>query len=144
MEVLFQRYKKVDNFTLSETHVDKSDVESLYKIPGFTFENRPRLSGDGGGVAAYISNNIKWERREDLEDKNIECLWFEIFPPKTTSYYLCVMYLPPYTSDYLPSNFNEVFTNMLSIATKDSKKCILTEDVNVNFLNNDNKEFKKI
>ena len=71
LEVLFQRYKKVDIFTLSETHVDKSDVESLYKIPGFTFENRPRLSGDGGGVAAYISNNIKWERREDLENKNI-------------------------------------------------------------------------
>ena len=151
LEVYFRKnltwkfyFNATKKFTLSETHVDKSDVESLYKIPGFTFENRPRLSGDGGGVAAYISNNIKWERRQDLEDKNIECLWLEIFPPKTKSYYLCVMYRPPDTSDYLPSNFNEVFTNMLSVATKDSKECILIGDVNVNFLNNDNKEFKKV
>ena len=54
------------------------------------------------------------------------------------------MYRLPDTSDYLPFNFNEVFTNMLSVATKDSKECILTGDVNVNFLNNDNKEFKKV
>ena len=57
---------------------------------------------------------------------------------------LCVMYRPPDTSDYLPSNFNEVFTNMLSVAAKDSKECILTGDVNVNFLNNDNKEIKQV
>ena len=126
----FKMIRHIQNENSGIQYVDKSDVESLYKISEFTFENR---SGDGGGVAAYISNNIKWERREDLEDKNIECLWLEIFPPKTKSYYLCVMYRPPDTSDYLPSDFNEVFTNMLSVATKDSKECILTGDVNVNF-----------
>ena len=64
--------------TLSETHSKVSDNASIYDIPGYTFINKPRICGKGGGVAAYISNSIQWNRREDLEEDSIECLWLEI------------------------------------------------------------------
>ena len=144
VEEFLQRSQNIDIFTLSETLVNKNDMDEMFDIPGFTFVNKPRKSGKGGGVAAYISDKIKWERREELESEDIECIWLEISPPKTKRYYVCILYRPPDTSSHLPSNFNSSFSNMLSLATQESKECILTGDVNVNFLSNTNKDFKTI
>jgi len=41
--------------------------------------NRNRENGKGRGVAAFIKNGLNWKRRYDLERKNIECMWIEIF-----------------------------------------------------------------
>ena len=44
--------------TLSETHIKSHsthDNNSLYEIPGFSFNKRNRSKGKGGGVAMYIS-----------------------------------------------------------------------------------------
>ena len=57
----------------------------LFQIPGFKFVQKNRIAGEGGGVAIYWSDDLKWNRRTDLETDKIECIWMEvdIFESKT-------------------------------------------------------------
>ena len=52
---LMESFKKLDIFTLSETHL-QNDITygNFFEIPGYDFINRNRMSGTGGGVGAYI------------------------------------------------------------------------------------------
>ena len=75
---------------MSETHLQQGktdeDPEALYFIPGYSFVNKPRKSGKEGGVAAYISDKLTYNRRLDLENDELECFWLEIKPMKSSSY----------------------------------------------------------
>ena len=77
-ELLHNFGKGIDILTMSETHVCAEDAEPLFDIPGYDFVCKARLTGKGGGVAAYVSDSITWIRRNDLEDEVIECIWLEI------------------------------------------------------------------
>ena len=56
---------------------ENTDVLS---IDSFTFEHRDRDDGrSGGGILVYVSNQIWYKRRSDLETKNgPETTWLEI------------------------------------------------------------------
>ncbi len=73
---------KIDVLTLSETHLQygktDEDPETLYSIHGYSFLNKPSKSGKGGGVAVYISDQMTYNRRLDLETDKIECIWVEM------------------------------------------------------------------
>ena len=141
---LFQSFDGIDVLTLSETHTEQ-DQNDLFEIPGYSFICRSRKSGKGGGVAAYIAEYIKWERRNDLESENIENIWIEIQPNYAKSILICIMYRPPDSSNHLNRNFNTELHEMLSSAAKEDKEMILLGDVNVNYLiPGDNKDFKTI
>ena len=92
----------------------------------------------------YISNNLKWIRRNDLEDLNLECIWIEIFPENAKSILLGTIYRPPDSSKYLHKSFNEHFENMLSTVISESKESILMGDMNIDYnkrkVNNDTKD----
>ena len=57
---LLKSFSKMDVATLSETHLQYGNLDedpmALYSIPGYSFVSKPRKSGKGGGVAAYISS----------------------------------------------------------------------------------------
>lgn len=75
-----QKYE-FDIATLSETWLkDNHLLLSHVSIPGYTQEFRNRDTIKGGGVGAYIKNNIKYRRRKDIENKHpeLEHLWIEI------------------------------------------------------------------
>jgi exonuclease III len=130
------------SFFMSETHTTEQDPNGLFDIPGYSFTSRTRTTGIGGGVAAYISDEIQWKRRNDLENKNIESIWIEIQPNYAKSFLICILYRPPDSSKQLNHNFNKEFDEMLSLASKECKETIILGDVNVNFLvPRDNKEF---
>ena len=91
---LLQNTSKVDFLLLSETLITKScysNNKSLYAVPGYTFIHYERNKGKGGGVGAYISDKITWKRRTDLEN-DLEAIWIEIFPNKSKSWLLCILY----------------------------------------------------
>ena len=61
----------IDIFTMSETWLKNNPhLLSYVAIPGYNNEFRNRDEIRGGGVGAYIREDIKYKRRQDIE--NIE------------------------------------------------------------------------
>ena len=80
---------------LSETHIASVNSE-LFQIPDFKFVQKNRIAGEGGGVTLYLSDDLKWKRRTDLETEEIECIWVEV---ECLLYigYLLVAFIDPLT-----------------------------------------------
>ena len=97
---IVENNKNIDVFALSETHIS-DEPGDMYNIDDYTFVTRHRKTGPGGGVAFYISQRLKWNRRKDLENET-ESIWIEIFPEKSKSYLISAIYRPPDNSKYLP------------------------------------------
>ena len=77
---LIDNQRKTDILTLLETHIcNEENIGELYKISGYKFINRHRAEGRGGGVAIYVRESIKFERRFDLEGSHLENIVIEIF-----------------------------------------------------------------
>lgn len=88
---------------------------------------------------------MPYNRRCDLEQDDIECLWFEILFPKTKRFLIGIIYRPPDSSKYLPADFNCKFESMLSTLSAENRECVLLGDMNCNYLvNSDHKELKSI
>ena len=51
---IFSDNKNIDILSLGETHIADEPGE-MYTIDGYTFVNRPRKNGKGGGVACYVA-----------------------------------------------------------------------------------------
>ena len=87
LETLFTNEKFI--ITLSETYIASVNSE-LFQIPGFKFVHKNRIAGESGGVAMYLSDDLKWKRRADLEADEIECIWVEVaFIDSTTLLVTC-------------------------------------------------------
>ena len=137
-------FKGIHILSLSETHL-AADEEAQAQISGYDFLGKPRTSGQGGGAGIYISQSIPFQRRLDLEDNDIECIWIEILFPKSKGFLIGVIYRPPDSSKHLPDNFNETFESMMSTVVSEDKECILTGDINCNYLEgSDHKDLKAI
>ena len=135
-------FHKIQILSLSETHLS-SDDEPQAQIDGYSFISKPRKSAKGGGVGAYISSSVPYHRRLDLELDDIECLWIEVLFPKSKGFLIGFIYRPPDSSKHLPKNFNCKLESMLTNISLENKECILTEDMNCNYLvNSDHKELK--
>ena len=77
---IIQRYE-FDVVMLSETWLkDNPQLLSHVSIPGYASEFRNRDKIKGGGVGAYIKENVKYKKRKDIESKypEMEHLWLEI------------------------------------------------------------------
>ena len=87
LETLFT----IENFiiTLSETHI-ASVNSKLFQIQMFI-----RIAGESVGVAMYLSDDLKWKQRKDLET---ECIWL-IFG--------CI-YRTPDSASYLRKDCKEI------------------------------------
>ena len=146
IEIFLTNFKNTDILTLSETHINThNNISDLYFIPGYTFLHHERKKSKGGGVGIYISNRIKWKRRNDLEHENIECLWIEIIQEKAKNFLVGTLYRPPSSSKFLPINFETFLNDMLLRITSESLEIILLGDVNIDYLKKgDNKSIKEI
>ena len=68
-----------------------------------------------------------------------------IFFPKTKGFLIGIIYRPLDTSKHLPEDFNENFDSMLTTVFSENKECILTGDINCNYLEkSDQKVLKSI
>ena len=146
---LLSIYPDIDIFGLTETRItgdpEDESAKALLQILGFTFLNRDRPTGKGGGVGMYLSNKMCFDRRNDLEYADIECIWIEVTCRFAKNFLVCCMYRPPSSSHYLPNNFNDRMREMLSTAAAENKEVIVLGDMNVNYLvKEDSKDFKEI
>ena len=87
-------FKGIHILSLSETHF-AADEEAAAQISGYDFLGKPRTSGQGGGAGILISQSVPFQRRLDLEDNDIECIWIEILFPKSSGFLIGVIYRPP-------------------------------------------------
>ena len=87
---------QVDVLWLNETFKKPDIPDSLYSVPGFTIFRRDRRIKNGGGILAFVNDELSSIRRTDLEDSNLEILWLEIAPFKSKrSLLLAGIYRPP-------------------------------------------------
>ena len=130
--------------TLSETHIATVNFE-LFQIQGFKFVHKNRIAGEGGGVAMYLSDDLKWKRRTDLETDEIECIWVEVDIFKSKSFLVGCIYRPPDSSSYLRKDFNKNLNEMLTKVNNLSMETFLLGDINVNYLvKSSHKEIKEL
>eukprot|EP00794_Sanderia_malayensis_P006539 gene6539-7278_t len=143
---LLESFKNINILSLSETHLSKED-ETQAIISGYDFIAKPRLLNPdkGGGVGLYIPSHIPYQRRFDLEQPEIECIWLEILFPKTKGILTGIIYRPPDTSKYLPENYVAKFKTMLDIISTENKENLILGDLNCNYQDKtDHKELKDL
>ncbi|XP_057302635.1 uncharacterized protein LOC130636806 [Hydractinia symbiolongicarpus] len=93
----------------------------------------------------YIREDISYQRRYDLETEGIEGIWMEILIPNTKSILLCSVYKPPDNSKYIDINFDAKLNDMITTVTDEGKECLITGDLNCNYLKpNDHVDIKDI
>ena len=69
-------------------HIDSN----ILTIPGYNIVRRDRRDRIGGGVCAFVSSEIPFKRRSDLESPEHECLWLWLRPhrlPRSLSGIIC-------------------------------------------------------
>lgn len=114
----------------SETHLDFSNLSDNILIPGFEYPIRKDRNYAGGGLIAYFKNNLKFQRREDLELPNVEAMWFELITKQMT-----ILINIVYRSErYSDPNFWSLFDQMLKTALDENLNIIVLGDLNKNFL----------
>jgi hypothetical protein len=70
---------EIDIITMSETWLHESISNNLIKIPGYREPYRnDRKDRRGGGVCAYVSDNVTCKRLKELEPPDIDLLWLEL------------------------------------------------------------------
>lgn len=121
-------------FGITETFLS---LESNFNkdIPGFTFIQRNRTSGLGGGVGVYIRDGINFVERDDLYTNNIESISIEVKQKKSKSFLVSFVYKPPQSSKHLDRNFDEIFSQTLHKIASEKIESIFLGDFNTNFLN---------
>jgi hypothetical protein len=71
--------KEVDFICLSETWLHSQISDTQIDIPGYQEPFRKdRKDKRGGGVCAYVTNNLLANRLKDLEPVNSDLLWIEL------------------------------------------------------------------
>ena len=66
------------------------DIHSL-TMEGLCLGRKDRNNGRGGGVACYIQNYINYKRLVDMEDAELEVIWFKIMPKKMPRKCTCIL-----------------------------------------------------
>ena len=89
---LQQTKKSIHVMGITETHLNGSHVDTQFKIEGYAIIRKDQASGQGGGVCAYIRDDMNWERRYDLEHKDIEGIWIELFIKRSKSLLIGFIY----------------------------------------------------
>ena len=117
---------------MSKTHI-ASVKTKLFQIPGFKFIHKNRITGEGGGVAIYLSDNLKRKQWTDIlkRKQRTECIWVEVDIFK--SILVGCIYRPSNSTSYLRKDFNKNLHEMLTKVNV-SMETFLQGDINLNYL----------
>ena len=121
---------------ISETRILSSNHFFNYNIPNYSFLSTPTNSS-AGGTALYISSDLTFKPRLDIDskiyhNKLLESTFIELTPNKQCNIIVGCVYKHP----SLPINdFNNLYLSpLLNLAKLEGKKIILLGDLNINLL----------
>ena len=119
---------------VTESKLNSTILDAEVRINGYVGIRHDRTSiGGGGGVIAFVHDDINFQRRTDLENQSTEAVWLELFVKYSKSILVCFTYRPPNSSEHLNKNFNEVFNEMVMTALQENKEIILLGDLNCDY-----------
>ena len=113
---------------LSETWLDESVDDAEIDMTGFRVYRKDR-NRNGGGVAVYVSDDVKSVRRYDLEEEGVEALWIQV-KMKKLQVLICNMYRPP---DALVAWMDSLAT-ILERAVQEKLSVVMLGDFNCDFM----------
>ena len=142
LKILLQETKKSTHLLgITESHLSNTHVDAQFEIDGYKMIS-DRVRGQDGGVCIYIRDDMNWQRRYDLEHKDIVGIWLELFIKKSKSLLIGFIYRPPDSSKH-PSKDFYTFANVMSTVTAEDKEVILAGDLHCNYLkSSDHKDLK--
>ncbi len=79
--MLLSKENNIFMLGLSESKLGGDIPDNMFLVDGFQLYRKDNKIGSGG-LLVYVRDNIKCNRRQDLEQDNFESMWFEIFPKK--------------------------------------------------------------
>ena len=116
----------------SETHLDNSVQSETLILNGYDVPIRKDRTRNGGGVMVYVSNLLRYKRREDLEDQILETIWTEI-KLRSFNILLCCFYRSDFNVSQ--STFINELQSSIEVALDYTPYVILTGDINIDFIN---------
>ena len=106
--------------------------EELYNIIlRFHLLRKDHQTGSGGGIIVYINNDLKFSHRTDLEDFDLEVLWFEVCPFKSKRPLLMAGI---YHSPSLKAEYDHRLAENIQRAYLLNMETILLGDINLDYL----------
>ena len=117
---------------LSETHLEPNIHSDTLLFEGYDLPIRKDRTHNGGGVMIYMSNILKYTRRDDLEDPRLETIWVEV-TSKAQNILICCFYRSDFNISQ--SLFVSELQNSIETALDYTPFVILTGDINIDFIN---------
>ena len=123
--------KNLDILVITETFFSNTTPEELYTISGFDLLRKDRQTDNGGGIVAYINNELKFSHRTDLEELDLEVLWFEVCPFKSKR---SLLMAGVYRSPSLKAEYDHRLADNLQRAYLLNMETILLGDMSLDYL----------
>ena len=101
-------------------------------IPGYQTYRKYR-NRKGGGIVVYAAENLKVNRRKDIEHEDLEMVWLEVRHKSSRRALIGVVYRPP-NSD---TSFMDRFEETILLARSEQKEIDIVGDLNCNMLKSD-------
>ena len=139
LEILLDSLKvEFDIIAISETKLQKG-VQPVHNIElqNYEIESTP-TEASKGGTLLYISKNLNYKPRQDLElyeSKKLESTFVEIINRTGKNYIIGCIYKHHTIS---PKEFTDAMSPLLKKLSKEKKPCYLAGDFNMNLLEVDN------
>ena len=125
---------KTEALTLSETWLNTTITNAEIYIEGYTLYIQDRLNKRGGGVCAYIRNDIKVSKLKEISsvsENYFHQLWLKLQSKKLKSIVICISYRPPECPlSCLETNLKSSFVQALLL----NKPIFILGDLNCNVM----------
>lgn len=115
-----------------ETFLKPSKPDSMLELAGYTLHRRDRPGQKkGGGIIAYVSNNVKGVHVSELDDDEVESLWLNINPHRSKRPILVgAIYRPPGST----ADTDAKIESNIEAAYLRNQEIYILGDFNINYL----------
>ena len=93
-------------FFFFESWLDGTVFDGEIHIPGYQTYRKYR-NRKGGGIVVYAAENLKVNRRKDLEHEDLEMVWLEVQHKSSRRALIGVVYRPPNSDTSFMDKFEE-------------------------------------